>query len=780
MQGTRTMPNTQQQRMPLFSETDYNNGSNDDLPDSTGDINPSNPQEGDQTAPQTRRIFDAYPVEDKRPATMTKASQAWCACDVDGVVSAVLLTVSAFTRLYKIGERDQVTWDETHFGKFGTYYIRRRFYHDVHPPLAKMIVALAEILSGHDGSFNYKLGKEYTETVNYVFQRSFVAMFGIALVPLAYLTCLSLGMSRQVAVLGALFVLLDNALCVISRFILLDPPLLFFTALVLHAFTKFRQLRDAPFTGKWWMWLLLTGVSLGAVLSSKWVGLFCVALVGVQSAEDVFAEFSRQDLTWRRYACHWVARLTAFLGIPLAIYLACFALHFTILDETGTGDSKMPSAFQTRIWRNVVAKQPKSLAYGSRLTLKSHAVGIGVMSAQVVPDVDYQNRTEIVMYRFKNQTNHLTIVRANEAANTAATEDPPQYVGAHDTFRLMTAANNLTLGVNRTYWSPVMPNAWRVSLRPANEAGAGNMWKFEVVRQLEGGPYDAVNSVSTEFMIRHAETSCLLYATGDHVERAGDDLTEVACVQDKGQKRTTGYVWNIEQIIDERLRSVSRKSVPTSFLHNVIRLNREMARTNNELTVDVDHYKDVESDPWSWPFLVYPMRLTSWSDISVKYYEIGNPLLWWSTAALCLVVWPAKVLVYFVGYRRGRSDWPPYGEFLTYLDGSKLLWMGWALHYLPFFLMGRVTYIHHYLPALYFALLLLAYELDWYLRPKPTPESGAYVRRWAVVAAIGVAVTAVYAYFAPFTYGLYGPAESMKGRQWMPTWNIYKDRYPIK
>jgi dolichyl-phosphate-mannose-protein mannosyltransferase len=34
------------------------------------------------------------------------------------------------------------------------------------------------------------------------------------------------------------------------------------------------------------------------------------------------------------------------------------------------------------------------------------------------------------------------------------------------------------------------------------------------------------------------------------------------------------------------------------------------------------------------------------------------------------------------------------------------LFLGWALHYVPFWAMGRVLYFHHYFPALLFSSML--------------------------------------------------------------------------
>ncbi len=75
--------------------------------------------------------------------------------------------------------------------------------------------------------------------------------------------------------------------------------------------------------------------------------------------------------------------------------------------------------------------------------------------------------------------------------------------------------------------------------------------------------------------------------------------------------------------------------------------------------------------------------------------------------------------------------------------------------------------LHHYFPALYFAILLKAFLLD-HLGSKLGPKG-----HLALIVLVGCITVGVFFYFAPFAFGFEGPASALKGRQWLQSWNIY-------
>ena len=172
------------------------------------------------------------------------------------------------------------------FGGFASKYIKGRFFMDVHPPLAKLLLTLAGWLAGFDGNFDFKeIGKDYVEPgVPYVAMRLLPALMGVMTIPTIFLTLKATGCRTTTAALGAGLIIFENGLLTQSRLILLDSPLIIFTAFTALSWTCFtNQHEQGPskaFDASWWFWLVSTGFGLGATVSVKWVGLFTIAWVG--------------------------------------------------------------------------------------------------------------------------------------------------------------------------------------------------------------------------------------------------------------------------------------------------------------------------------------------------------------------------------------------------------------------------------------------------------------------------------------------------------------------
>src|SRR5690606_2806239 len=102
----------------------------------------------------------------------------------------------------------------------------------------------------------------------------------------------------------------DNAHIGQTRLILLDSKLIFFMACSLLSYLRFYQLRHAPFARKWWKWLLITGIALSCVISTKYVGVFTFVPIGAAVAIALWNMLDyRRGLTLQTFAKHFVARL---------------------------------------------------------------------------------------------------------------------------------------------------------------------------------------------------------------------------------------------------------------------------------------------------------------------------------------------------------------------------------------------------------------------------------------------------------------------------------------
>jgi len=95
------------------------------------------------------------------------------------------------------------SFDEVHFGKFASYYLRRTYYFDVHPPLGKLIIALIGYLVGYDGHFDFEnIGDSYIDNkVPYIKLRAGVALFGALVPPVVFLIMKNMRYSLSTCIL---------------------------------------------------------------------------------------------------------------------------------------------------------------------------------------------------------------------------------------------------------------------------------------------------------------------------------------------------------------------------------------------------------------------------------------------------------------------------------------------------------------------------------------------------------------------------------------------------
>ncbi|KAJ6577541.1 glycosyltransferase family 39 protein [Mycena capillaripes] len=685
------------------------------------------------------------------------------------VIALVYTLLSFWTRFYRIGHSKNVVWDEAHFGKFGSHYLKNEFYFDVHPPLGKMIVGLVGLLAGYDGSFEFKSGEEYAETVPFVAMRMMLATFGVGMVPLGWYTAIELGLSQWACHLVALMVLLDVGWLVISRFILLDSMLLFFMVFTVFCLTKFNNQQSRPFSFGWWSWLTLTGVGIGCVTSVKMLGLFVTALVGLYTLEDLWEKFGDLKMPVRDQVKHWLARVACLIVVPILVFMVSFKIHFMILSHSGPGDAQMSSLFQANLDGNDFAGNPLEVAFGSRISLKNMGFGGGLLHSHHHVYPAGSGQQQVTCYHHKDNNNEWDVLpRWHEPPYDP--EAPVRFLQHNDIIRLSHSMTTRNLHSHKVP-APISKLNHEVSCYGNSTIGDyHDYWVVEVVDDMLRGAranVDRVHALTTRLRFKHEVLGCYLRAASAVLPQWGWKQIEVSCVPENDPKDTHTY-WNVEENRNERLPPADIKHFKSPFLRDFWHLNVAMMNSNNALVPDPDKEDILASVPFDWPFLHLGLRMCGWGDNQTKFYLIGNPIIWWGGAA-SLIVALGTLGVYLMRMQRKYFVMTDH-EWNHFLYVGKIAFFGWALHYIPFIVMGRVTYLHHYLPALYFAVLMFAHMLDHFIFSSPRLGLTAKGVAFGICAC---AVIGTFWWFKGVAFGIDGPILEHKGLGWRKTWNIY-------
>ncbi|GMM44299.1 dolichyl-phosphate-mannose-protein mannosyltransferase [Pichia kluyveri] len=695
-------------------------------------------------------------------------------------VANIAITFCAFiTRFYYIWYPSEVVFDEVHFGKFASYYIERTYFFDLHPPFAKMLIAFVGWLVGFNGKFKFEnIGDSYIDnSIPYIPLRSLSAILGTLTVPLMFETLKECNYSVWTCILGSAIVAFDNAHVAETRLILLDATLIISVAASIYCYVKFTKLRNSPFTFNWYKWLTLTGFALSCVISTKYVGVLTFFSVGIAVAVDLWNLLDyKTGLTIRQFTRHFIARFVLLIVVPFFIYLGWFYIHFAILTKSGPGDAFMSSEFQETLGDSILAREAKEINYYDIITIKHKNTDCFLHSHPYNYPLRYDDG------RISSQGQQVTCVKDfnEDAANyweilpVRETDDKRLNRPVHqgDTFRLRHVHTNGYL-LTHDVASPLYPTNEEFTVISIEEGDsnryADTLFKFDPV---DGKPHEILKTKGSIIKFLHVPTAVAMWTHDDVL------LPEWAFNQQEvnGNKQiqSSENNWVVDKIVGlsgERAKFVPKPVLKLPFFRKWWELQFLMFEHNNKLSSE----HPFASQPDAWPLCMSGVSFWTNNDLRQQIFFVGNIPGWWFECAMILVF---TIIVVFDQLTAHRDIHILTKEARSKLYLTNLFFLSaYLIHYLPFFLMGRQKFLHHYLPAHLLAALFSASvfeflftnnrRLEWCQKgEKPnTLNTLAYVSFVFLLLAV---LISSFVFFAPITYGNVSltPKEVIS-REWM-------------
>ncbi|MGH0132619.1 UNVERIFIED_CONTAM: hypothetical protein FKN15_040770 [Acipenser sinensis] len=547
--------------------------------------------------------------------------------------------------------------------------------------------------------------------------------------------------------------------------------------------------------------LIVCSVSVSAVfewvfLSVKYMGLFTYFLLLCVAGAHAWQVIGDPKLSNTAVLYHVVARVAVLVALPVVLYLGFFCLHLKLLYRTGPHDQVMTSAFQASLeggLARITQGQPLEVSYGSQITLRnvlSQPVPCWLHSHKGNYPIRYgdgrgsSHQQQVTCYPFKD-VNNWWIVKDPGRHDVAAPMSPhTQEVSCYIDYNISMPAQDL----------------WRVEV--VNRESEREVWK----------------TILSEVRLVHINTTAVLKVNESHpFARDADSSGARICGKVESQESTLsgaslpdwgfrqlevvadkmarGYhqsmAWNVEEhrygksktclpfrVQCDALLGISIAAVETVHLLKSVRSRTERERGGAALPV---------ADPrWQKPQLhgqvcrVTGEQLSLLQEgfeggrlgikLSAQIHLIGNIVIW-SSANVSLCVYAALFLWYLLRRRRRMKDIPEDSWSQWVLVGAVCVG-GWAVNYLPFFMMEKTLFLYHYLPALTFEILLppvvLQHVHDHILRfPAHRHAFSALVLAWLS------SVYLVYRSFSPLTYGQPTlSAAELGSLRWKDTWDI--------
>ncbi len=258
------------------------------------------------------------------------------------MIPIILFALSGFVHFIYFGRPSSVVFDEVFYGSFASSYWQGTYFFDLHPPFAKILFAFVGKIFGLDQYIVDWSSIGNSLPISLVTLRVLPTIAGLLLPIIIYALCRKLDFSKTTAFVAGALVCFENSLIVQSRFLLPDVIMLLFGFGAIYFYLEYKK--RAPIPGSSWFFAFST-ISAGIALSIKWTGLtFLFVIIMLELIQQYF------DLTPIKKLLKDILIFSLkYLLISALIYSSLFAIHFSILPLTGTGDAFMSQNFQSEL-----------------------------------------------------------------------------------------------------------------------------------------------------------------------------------------------------------------------------------------------------------------------------------------------------------------------------------------------------------------------------------------------------------------------------------------------
>lgn len=491
---------------------------------------------------------------------------------------------------------------------------------------------------------------------------------------------------------------------------------------------------------------------------------------------------------------HFIARAVALIIWPLILYLTFFYIHFSILVYSGPGDSFMSPAFQETLRGNELLLNSQEIRYYDTVTMKHKDTKVFLHSHVERYPLKYDDGRissqgqQVTGYGHDDSNNNWQIIPTKALPETGRGR-----IVRHDDVIQLLHVNTDTYLMTHDVASPLLATNEEFTTWPKDDHSRYNDTQFQI-RLAEANEGDPWKSKSGHFRLIHVPTKVAMWTHSKQLPDWAFNQQEVNGNKNINDKTAVWFVDGIvadETGMDMKNRTgdmPAKEPKKMNFFKKFAELQLLMFQHNAGLTASHPY----SSGPINWPFLLSGISFWTENAEQKQIYLIGNLIGWW-TCVIAVSTFTGIIGSDLLARRRGFEPitdpvrnrlWNSTGFFIVV----------WGMHYLPFFIMNRQLFIHHYLPSHVASSLVAGSVLSFVLsetvnyptsvrgpltKVKPRTYADLGVKGPVIVGTYALLMFIMFVYLAPLTYGTPGlEGNQVNARRLLSTWTLHFDAKP--